>query len=273
MEDEVSKGIVGHGIYLALRHIFTCSIDVPSFSNLDRLGTRNNVPGRKILRVRSVSFHESLSFAVDEKSALSSTSFRHQTAGTIDSCQMEAIRAAFVILFPHTTICPLLLRYVSFTSSTLVQFSNQEQFQNPQTKHFYVMMSSFTHSFQVFLFLPLHLTLATSIFLQADTQSSTLLLSRCPNHFNLPCLTTSATLSKSVQIHTALSILQRHSTHPSHHHPLCPLQTMQIFSLHRPCFSPSHMSTNAGHKVCISFPLCGMMHFWACLISVLLLTL
>ena len=36
-------------------------------------------------------------------------------------------------------------------------------------------MSSFTHSLQVFLFLPFHLTPATSTFLQADTQSSTLL--------------------------------------------------------------------------------------------------
>ena len=36
-----------------------------------------------------------------------------------------------------------------------------------------------------------------------------------------------------------LSILQWHSTHPSHHHhTLCPLQTMQIFNCHRPCFSP-----------------------------------
>ena len=37
-------------------------------------------------------------------------------------------------------------------------------------------MSSSTHSFQVFLFLLLHLTSATSTFLQADTQSSTILL-------------------------------------------------------------------------------------------------
>ena len=47
-------------------------------------------------------------------------------------------------------------------------------------------MSLSTHSFQIFLFLPLHLDPATSTFLQADTQSSTLLRSRCPNHLNLP---------------------------------------------------------------------------------------
>ena len=55
-------------------------------------------------------------------------------------------------------------------------------------------MSLSTHCFQVFLFLPLHLNPATSTFLQADTRSSTLLRSRCPNHLNLPRLTTSATL-------------------------------------------------------------------------------
>ena len=55
-------------------------------------------------------------------------------------------------------------------------------------------ISSFTHSLQVFLLLPAHLTPATITFLQADTQSL-LLRSTCPNHLNLPCLTTSATLS------------------------------------------------------------------------------
>ena len=57
-------------------------------------------------------------------------------------------------------------------------------------------MSSFifTHSLQVFLFLLLHLSPATSIFLQADTQSSIFLHSRCPYYLNLPHLTTAATL-------------------------------------------------------------------------------
>ena len=44
-------------------------------------------------------------------------------------------------------------------------------------------MSLSTHSFQVLLFLPLYLAPATSTFLLADTQSSTLLPSRCPNHY------------------------------------------------------------------------------------------
>ena len=63
---------------------------------------------------------------------------------------------------------------------------------------------------------------------------------------------------KTVQIHTSLPILQRHSIHPSHHHPIRPLQTMQIFSLHHPCFSPicqHNLDTSS-----VSFPLCGMMH-------------
>ena len=43
---------------------------------------------------------------------------------------------------------------------------------------------------------------------------------------------------KTVQIHTAFPILQRHSAHPSHHHPLLSLQTFQICFLQRPGFSP-----------------------------------
>ena len=54
-------------------------------------------------------------------------------------------------------------------------------------------ISSFANSLQDFLPLPAHLTPATT-FLQADTQSSPLLRSTCPNHLNLPRLTTSATL-------------------------------------------------------------------------------
>ena len=54
-------------------------------------------------------------------------------------------------------------------------------------------MSSFTHCSHVFLLLPRPLAPSTTSLLQADTQSSTLLRSRCPNHLNLPRLTTSAT--------------------------------------------------------------------------------
>ena len=55
-------------------------------------------------------------------------------------------------------------------------------------------ISSFTNSLQVFLPLHAHLTPATTTFLQADTQSSPLIPYTCPNHLNLPRLTTSTTL-------------------------------------------------------------------------------
>ena len=60
-----------------------------------------------------------------------------------------------------------------------------------QTKQF--TMSSLTHCSHVFLLRPRPLVPSTTNPLQADTQSSTLLRSRCPNHLNLPRLTTSAT--------------------------------------------------------------------------------
>ena len=116
-------------------------------------------------------------------------------------------------------------------------------------------MSSFTHSLQIFLFLPLHHGPAIFTFLQADTQSSTLLCSRCPNQLNPQPHNICHTLytQKTVQIHTALSILQRHSTHPSHHHPFCSLQTLQICSLHRPGFNPICQHTLDTSSVYLSF--------------------
>ena len=88
-------------------------------------------------------------------------------------------------------------------------------------------ISSFTHSFQVFLPLPAHLTPAATTFLQADTQSSPLLRSTCQ--------TTSIYHASPPQPHSEPSkdctnphcafYPQRHPTHPSRHHPLRPLQT------------------------------------------------
>ena len=52
-----------------------------------------------------------------------------------------------------------------------------------------------THSPHVFLSLPLHFAPTTSKSLQVDTQSLLPLRSTCPNHLNLPCLTTSVTAS------------------------------------------------------------------------------
>ena len=81
--------------------------------------------------------------------------------------------------------------------------------------------------------------------LQADTQSSTLLRSRCPNHLNLPRLTTSATQLMPRRLHkSSLRFLSsRTPTHPSHHHTLCPFQTSQVISLHCPRFSSIYQDT------------------------------
>ena len=57
-----------------------------------------------------------------------------------------------------------------------------------QTKHFHLIIRLLSKSSL------LRLTPAISIYLKANTKSSTFLCSRCPNHLNLPCLTTSATL-------------------------------------------------------------------------------
>ena len=80
-----------------------------------------------------------------------------------------------------------------------------------------------------------HLTPATTTFLQADTQSSPLLRSTCPNHLNLPRFTTSATLSAPKRLYkSTLGFLPRHPAYPSHHHSFRPLQASQICILHRP---------------------------------------
>ena len=78
-------------------------------------------------------------------------------------------------------------------------------------------MSSSTHSFHVFLFL-LHLAPATSTFLQADTQSSTLLLYApdAQTTSNLLCLTTFATFCKPKRLYkSTLRFLSFSDTHTS----------------------------------------------------------
>ena len=53
-----------------------------------------------------------------------------------------------------------------------------------QTKQFHFIDTFFSS-----LFAPIHTLLSSiSTFIQAETQSSTLLRSRCPNHLNSPCL-------------------------------------------------------------------------------------
>ena len=99
-------------------------------------------------------------------------------------------------------------------------------------------ISSFTHLYQVFFPLPAHLTPATTTFLQADTQSSSLHMPKPPQSTLPHHLINALYTQKTVQIHTAFPILQRHSAHSSHHHLFCPLQTLQIHFLHRPGLSP-----------------------------------
>ena len=113
-------------------------------------------------------------------------------------------------------------------------------------------MSFFTHSPQVFL--PLHFTTATSTFLQADTQSSTLLRFRCLNHLNLPHHT-SHTLNtqKTVQILAFYLSTTLHIHIVITHFTLSRLCRFSAFFL-CPCFS-SVCQYTLGHKLCISFPL------------------
>ena len=73
-----------------------------------------------------------------------------------------------------------------------------------------------------------HSIILTLTFLMPKPPQST------PPHHRINTLDT----QKTVQIHTVFPILQRHSAHSSHHHPFCPLQTLQIRFLHRPGLSP-----------------------------------
>ena len=127
---------------------------------------------------------------------------------------------------------------------------------------FHVILHTFSSSLPILLFLTSHP--ATSTFLQADTQSSTLLCSRCPNHLNLLRLTISAKLCIPKRLykstfHTALSILQRHSAHPSHHHLLSVLTRLGRFSAFIAQVSVPYVNT-LWNKLCISVLLCDMMH-------------
>src|SRR6266536_3329715 len=60
-----------------------------------------------------------------------------------------------------------------------------------------LLISSTTHSYHVFLPLPLHFSPSTTISLHAATQLSLFLCSMCPNHLNLPRHMTSNTHSIS----------------------------------------------------------------------------
>ena len=117
-----------------------------------------------------------------------------------------------------------------------------------RTKHFHVILHIFIPSLPIFL--PYISPLPPLHFYRP--------IPNHPHSYTPDVQTTFATshhichtlyTQKTVQIHTALSILQRHSTHPSHHHPLHPLQTADL----QPPFQ-SHMSTHSGHNFIIHQP-------------------
>ena len=90
-----------------------------------------------------------------------------------ESCPFEFV---FIIIVYFENVCflPLGLAHMKSLHTSLNTTHSECK---PST-----LMSSSTHSFQVFLFLPSHLAPVTSTFLQADTQSSTLRRSR---HLNI----------------------------------------------------------------------------------------
>ena len=126
-------------------------------------------------------------------------------------------------------------------------------------------ISSFTHSYQVFLPLPAHLTPATTTFLQADTQSSPFLRSTCPNHLNLPYLTTSSTLCTSRILYKSTQRFLSFSDTPHIHLTIIRFRLSPDFadSLSSSPRYQSHMSMTLWTQALYIFPLCSMMHLGA----------
>ena len=60
-----------------------------TLADLDRHGTRHNVPGGQILGHRGIPLHEPLALAVDELSALSSAALGDEAAGLVDFSLVE----------------------------------------------------------------------------------------------------------------------------------------------------------------------------------------
>ena len=101
-------------------------------------------------------------------------------------------------LFLKRPFPPRLARVRCFADMRLLHISLNTT-HRVQTKLIHIIIYTLSPSLPA---LPAHLTPATTTFLQADTQSSPHLRSTCPNHHNLPRLTTSATLwtAKRLQI-------------------------------------------------------------------------
>ena len=122
-----------------------------------------------------------------------------------------------------------------------------------QIKQVYVLPLTFTPK-SFFPLLPQPLIPKLTIFLQANTQSSTILCSRCPSHPKLPIpCQISHTLNprKTVQIFTSLSVPRWDTSH---------IHLTIIRSNYADSQVPSfkflsRRSVHSGNKLCISFPL------------------
>ena len=93
----------------------------------------------------------------------------------------------------------------------------------PHTPEYYpfrLQTKSFFTFSPVFLPLPRHFSPAIFIFLQANTQSSSLLRSRCPNHLNLQHLTTSAPSLRQTSISPSCALPFQTMPH-SHQYQMC----------------------------------------------------
>ena len=126
------------------------------------------------------------------------------------------------------------------------------------TAHSGCKPSSFMSSFTVTLFLPLptHLSLQISTGRHPIIPTFTLQMlkpsqSAMPHHLSYT-LNTKKTV-QNLTVLTTLSVLQRHSTYPSHHHTLCYLQAMQIPSLYCPCPIPVRQHTLGTSSIHLSY--------------------
>ena len=91
---------------MVLKDVDEVKLDfLPSLADLDGHGTRDYIPRGKILGVRCISFHKSLTLAVDEISTLSAHTLSNQTTGTIDSCKNDVVTRCFKKSTETKTAC------------------------------------------------------------------------------------------------------------------------------------------------------------------------
>ena len=70
-------------------NVIAIGTDTSTLKNLHGHRTGDDVSGGEILSCRSVSFHESLTFAVSENTTFTSAALSHEAAGTVDTSGME----------------------------------------------------------------------------------------------------------------------------------------------------------------------------------------